>query len=182
MILHDTPLDGLLHIAPRVFGDQRGFFMETWHSERYRDIGIPRPFVQDNLSFSRKGILRGLHYQLNHPQGKLVMAITGAIFDVAVDIRKRSPDFGKWYGVILSEENRHQLFVPEGFAHGFCVLSETAHVCYKCTDLYHPEDEGGVLYNDPGIGISWPVTDVTLSDKDRVNLPLAAIAPERLPD
>jgi dTDP-4-dehydrorhamnose 3,5-epimerase len=162
-----TSLEGLLIIEPDVFGDTRGYFLETYHQRRYQSAGLDTTFVQDNLSFSKKGTLRGLHFQITHPQAKLVQAITGKIFDVAVDIRPESPTFGKWSGAMLSEENKRQLFIPGGFAHGFCVLSEIAHVFYKCSDYYSPEDEGGILWSDPAIAIDWPVKDPMLSDKDQ---------------
>jgi dTDP-4-dehydrorhamnose 3,5-epimerase len=154
-------------IKPVVFQDTRGFFMETFHHRKYRDSGIDRVFVQDNFSRSQKNTLRGLHYQLRYPQGKLIYALNGEIFDVVVDIQQGSPTFGKWEGFILSEENRHQLFVPEGYAHGFCVLSEVADVVYKCTDFYAPNDDFGVLWSDPAIGIDWPVKEPLLSEKDK---------------
>jgi dTDP-4-dehydrorhamnose 3,5-epimerase len=166
-----TDLPGVLIIEPAVHGDARGFFQETYHALRYSEAGIALPFVQDNHSRSGHGILRGLHYQREHPQGKLVRVTQGAAFDVAVDIRKGSPSFGKWIGVTLSEDNFLQLYVPPGFAHGFCTLSERVDFLYKCTDYYYPEDEQGVLWNDPDIGIDWPDVGVEfrLSDKDRGN-------------
>ncbi len=163
----ETDLPGVLLIDPRVFEDSRGFFMETFHQKKYADAGIDHSFIQDNYSHSTRGTLRGLHYQLNHPQGKLVYVITGEIYDVAVDIRRGSPGFGKWTGQYLSDKNRRQIFVPEGFAHGFCVLSETADVLYKTTDLYNPDDEYGVLWSDPSIGIDWPIEVPEVSDKDK---------------
>ena len=166
-------------VEPNVIHDARGFFLETYHRDKYAAGGIPETFVQDNQSFSRKGVLRGLHAQLRHPQGKLVRAIIGEIFDVAVDIRPDSPTFGRWVGAVLSEENAHQLYVPPGFAHGFCVLSDVAHVQYKCTDVYQPGDEIGVVWNDPEIGIDWPVGDPVLNDKDR-NAPRLAEIVQRL--
>ena len=162
-----TSLEGLLIIEPDVFGDTRGYFFETYHQRRYQSAGLDTTFVQDNLSFSKKNTLRGLHFQITHPQAKLVQAITGEIFDVAVDIRPESPTFGKWSSALLSEENKRQLFIPGGFAHGFCVLSESAHVAYKCSDYYSPGDEGGILWSDPAIAIDWPVKDPMLSDKDQ---------------
>ena len=162
-----TNLEGVLLIEPKVFGDQRGFFMETFQAERYRQSGIDVEFVQDNLSCSTRGVLRGLHYQLNFPQAKLVSVIRGEVFDVVVDIRKGSPSYGQWYGAVLNGENHRQLYVPHGFAHGFCVLSETVYFQYKCTDYYHPEDEIGVIWNDPAIGIEWPIDDPVLSVKDQ---------------
>jgi dTDP-4-dehydrorhamnose 3,5-epimerase len=140
--------------------------METWQAERYRKADIPGPFVQDNYSYSSHGVLRGLHYQLQHPQGKLVYVFQGEVFDVAVDIRRGSPTFGRWVGEILSGDNHHQMYIPPGFAHGFCVLSETAHVLYKCTDVYTPGDEYGLRWDDPSLGIAWPVSHPVLSAKD----------------
>ncbi|HJX28635.1 MAG TPA: dTDP-4-dehydrorhamnose 3,5-epimerase [Thermoanaerobaculia bacterium] len=166
-------------VEPNVIHDARGFFLETYHRDKYAAGGIPETFVQDNQSFSRKGVLRGLHAQLQHPQGKLVRAIIGEIFDVAVDIRPGSPTFGRWVGAVLTEGNAQQLYVPPGFAHGFCVLSDIAHVQYKCTDVYHPGDEIGVVWNDPEIGIDWPVGDPVLNDKDR-NAPRLAEIVQRL--
>lgn len=163
----ETTIPGVFIIEPDVFGDKRGFFMETWKASRYEEIGIREPFVQDNLSFSTRGVLRGLHYQHPHEQGKLVSVVQGEVFDVAVDIRVGSPSFGQWFGVTLSGDNHRQFWVPPGFAHGFCVLSETAYFTYKCTDIYTPSAEGGIAWNDPDIGIEWPLTDVTLSDKDQ---------------
>lgn len=159
-------LSGLVIVEPDVFRDSRGFFLETYHAEKYRAGGIATAFVQDNHSRSTKGTLRGLHAQLAKPQGKLVRAIEGEIFDVAVDIRRNSPTFGQWEAVVLSADNFRQLYVPPGFLHGFCVLSETAQVEYKCTDFYDPSGELGVRWNDPRIGIDWPITDPTLSAKD----------------
>ncbi len=166
-----TPIAGVLLIKPKVWRDARGFFVETWQQERYKAAGIGLPFVQDNHSRSTRGILRGLHFQRAFPQGKLVSVARGSVFDVAVDIRPGSPTYGQWYGCELTEENQHQLWVPPGLAHGYCVLSEVADFNYKCTDLYHPEDEGGIRWNDPDLGIAWPVSDPMLSAKDMV-LPL----------
>jgi dTDP-4-dehydrorhamnose 3,5-epimerase len=163
----ETHLPGVLLIEPKVFKDSRGFFMETFHQKKYAEAGIDHAFIQDNYSHSTRGTLRGLHYQLKHPQAKLVYVITGEIYDVAVDIRRGSPGFGKWVGQYLSDKNRRQIFVPEGFAHGFCVISETADVLYKTTDLYNPDDEYGVLWSDPTIGIDWPVEAPIVSDKDK---------------
>ena len=162
----NTKLTGVVMVEPAVFEDPRGYFLETYHAGKYAEGGIAGPFVQDNFSHSVRGTLRGLHYQLKHAQGKLVMALEGRIFDVAVDIRKGSPTFGQWAGVELSGENKRQLYVPPGFAHGFCVLSETADVLYKCTDVYSPQDERGIIWNDPTLGIQWPVADPLLSRKD----------------
>lgn len=166
-----TELQEVLLIEPRVFEDPRGFFMESYHQHKFDEAGIDARFVQDNHSRSCRGTLRGLHYQLEHAQGKLVRVVSGEVFDVAVDIRKGSPTFGRWMGVILSDENRLQLYVPPGFAHGFCTLSESADFEYKCTDFYAPEDEHGIRWNDPDIGVTWPDMDYILSDKDE-NSPL----------
>ena len=162
-----TEIPGVSIIEPGVFEDSRGLFKETYERNRYADAGIAEEFVQDNLSRSCRGTLRGLHYQRQHPQGKLVQVFRGEIFDVAVDLRRNSPQFGKWVGVILSESNHRQFYVPEGFAHGFCVLSETADVFYKCTDFYHPEHERTLLWNDPDVNIQWPLqAEPILSEKD----------------
>lgn len=177
-----TSLAGMVIIEPKVFGDQRGFFIETWNRKKYVEIGIDIDFVQDNLSFSSKGVVRGLHYQYPNTQGKLVYVLSGEVFDVAVDIRKDSPTFGKWESVVLSGENKKQLYVPEGFAHGFCVLSETALFAYKCTDFYNPSVEGGLLWNDSEIGIVWPVSDPILSEKDKVYPTLSELVACGLPD
>ncbi|MDI6619041.1 MAG: dTDP-4-dehydrorhamnose 3,5-epimerase [Clostridiales bacterium] len=165
-------IDGLYVIQPRVFGDSRGYFMETYNYNEFKEAGLGMIFVQDNQSKSRKGVLRGLHFQKQHPQGKLVRVISGEVFDVAVDIRKGSRTFGKWQGVILSAENKKQFYISEGFAHGFLVLSDEAEFVYKCTDFYHPEDEGGIIWNDPDIGIKWPlenIDNVILSEKDTIS-------------
>ena len=176
-----APLQGVLIIETRSFEDNRGFFMETYHQKRYIEAGIDRIFVQDNLSHSLRGTLRGLHYQHPHAQAKLVQAIKGEIFDVAVDIRRGSSTFGEWTGVNLSDENKRQLYIPEGLAHGFCVLSETADVLYKCTDFYAPDDEGGILWSDAGLAIDWPIADPLVSDKDSQCICLSDVPPERLP-
>ncbi|MEW6683039.1 MAG: dTDP-4-dehydrorhamnose 3,5-epimerase [Nitrospirota bacterium] len=167
MNVKETPLAGLLVIEPKVFRDSRGFFWETYHARRYAEAGITGPFVQDNTSHSVKGTLRGLHYQLKRPQGKLVWVVRGEVFDVAVDIRRSSPTFGKWHGERLSGEEPRQFYIPPGFAHGFCVLSDSADFMYKCTNLYAPDDERGILWNDPEIGIAWPVSQPVLSAKDQ---------------
>ena len=172
----ETGIKDLYVVEPTVFGDNRGYFMETYNDEfipyvKHLDV-TPAEFVQDNQSRSKKGVLRGLHFQKKNPQGKLVRCLEGEVFDVAVDLRKDSETYGKWYGVILSEENKKQFYVPEGFAHGFAVLTETATFAYKCTRLYDPTDEGGLLWNDPDIGIDWNVpesTEVLLSEKDKNN-------------
>jgi dTDP-4-dehydrorhamnose 3,5-epimerase len=161
-----TELPGLVVVEPQVFGDDRGFFMETFHRPKFAGAGIDVEFVQDNHSSSRFGVLRGLHYQLTRPQGKLVRAVRGAIFDLAVDMRRHSPTFGRWFACELSEANRRQLYVPPGFAHGFCVTSELAEVIYKCTDVYLPNDERTVLWNDPTLAIRWPISEPTISAKD----------------
>lgn len=179
MLIHQTPLPGLLLIEPKVFGDARGFFLETYREERLAKFNVPA-FVQDNHSRSARGVLRGLHYQLGRPQGKLVMAARGAVFDVAVDIRKDSKTFGQWYGVELNEENHLQLYVPPGFAHGFCVLSDMADFLYKCTQYYAPETERGIIWNDPDIGIDWPLSAPMLSAKDGQALRLKDVSPEEL--
>jgi len=176
-----TELEGVLIVEPDVFQDRRGYFMETYHQKRYAASGIDKPFVQDNLSYSVKGTLRGLHYQIHHEQGKLIQVIRGEIFDVAVDIRQGSPTFGQWTFARLSESNRLQIYVPEGFAHGFCVLSEDALVMYKCTNFYEPGAERGVLWSDPGLGISWPVQEPLLSPKDSVSPKLEEIPIADLP-
>jgi dTDP-4-dehydrorhamnose 3,5-epimerase len=176
-----TSLDGVLIVEPNVFKDQRGFFLELYHQRRYADCGINAVFVQDNMSFSVKETLRGLHYQYPHAQAKLVQVIKGKIFDVAVDIRRGSPTFGQWYGVYLSGENGRQLFIPEGFAHGFCVLSDTATLTYKCTDFYAPDDEGGILWSDPDLDIDWPMPNPLLSPKDSGYPCLCDVSSERLP-
>jgi len=182
MKINKTNLEGVLHIEPKVFGDARGFFLETYNKERYTDAGFPDvEFVQDNHSKSSKGVLRGLHFQLEHPQGKLVQVATGSVFDVVVDIRVGSPTFGQWYGCELNEDNHHQLWVPPKFAHGFCVLSETADFIYKCTDYYRPEDEGGLLWDDVAVGIDWPLGSPLLSDKDKAYSCLADISQSLLP-
>jgi dTDP-4-dehydrorhamnose 3,5-epimerase len=177
-----TPIEGPIIIEPRVFSDARGWFMETYRRNRYQDAGIDRTFVQDNLSFSVRGTLRGLHFQITRPQAKLVQALSGEVFDVAVDIRPGSPSFGRWVGAHLSGESGKQFFIPEGFAHGFCVLSETAHFAYKCSAYYAPEDEGGILWSDPAIGIEWPAEAPIVSDKDSAFPLLAELPPERLYD
>jgi dTDP-4-dehydrorhamnose 3,5-epimerase len=167
MRFRPTELPDVILVEPEVHRDQRGFFLETYHARKYAEGGIPGPFVQDNHSRSVKGTLRGLHAQRRHPQGKLVRAIDGEMFDVAVDIRRGSATFGRWVGVRLSGENFRQLYIPPGFAHGFCVLSEIVHVEYKCTDFYHAEDEIGIAWDDPQIGITWPLSDPIISAKDR---------------
>ena len=181
MKILQASLEGVLIVEPDVFGDNRGFFMETYQEKKYMEAGIRSRFVQDNLSYSVQGTLRGLHYQHPHGQAKLVHVIEGEIFDVAVDIRCGSPAFGKWTGVHLSNENRRQLYIPEGFAHGFCVLSKTAFVIYKCSDFYTADSERLVLWCDPDLGIKWPVKDPLLSEKDSKYVLLKNAPPEHLP-
>lgn len=154
--VNTTPIEGLYIIEPTVHGDSRGYFMETYNQRDMEEVGLDMVFVQDNQSMSTKGVLRGLHFQINHPQGKLVRVIKGRVFDVAVDYRKDSSTYLQWFGVELTEENKKQFYISPGFAHGFLVLSDTAEFCYKCTDFYHPNDEGGLAWNDPKIGIEWP--------------------------
>lgn len=173
-----TSIEGVIVVDVKAYGDDRGYFMETYKKPDFVAGGIDVDFVQDNQSSSTKGVLRGLHFQINHPQSKLVRVVSGEVFDVAVDLREGSPTYGKWEGVILSAENKRQFFIPRGFAHGFLVLSDTAEFCYKCDDVYHPNDEGGLMWNDPAIGIKWPAmqgdaefdeSKVLLSDKDKVH-------------
>lgn len=163
------PIEGLYEIEPKVFGDSRGCFFESWSERDFKSFGLDMHFVQDNQSHSVKGVLRGVHYQKSFPQGKLVRVIQGEVFDVAVDIRKESPTYGKWHGVVLTEKRNNMFYMPEGFAHGFLVMSDTAIFTYKCTNFYHPEDEGGFMWNDPQLGIAWPDigTEYVLSDKDK---------------
>jgi dTDP-4-dehydrorhamnose 3,5-epimerase len=171
-----TEIPDVLIVEPRVFRDPRGFFKETYQRNRYAEAGIGADFVQDNISQSRCGTLRGLHFQVQHPQAKLVQALSGRIFDVAVDLRPNSPTFGRWVGTELNDENHHQMFVPAGFAHGFCVMSDAADLFYKCSDFYYPEHERTLLWNDPDVGIRWPLEiEPVLSDKDRRGTPLAEI-------
>lgn len=176
-----TPLEipDVVLVEPDVFGDARGFFTETFNARKYEAGGIARVFVQDNFSYSLRGTLRGLHFQSRAPQAKLVFVLSGEVFDVAVDVRRSSPTFGRWCGRVLSGENHRQMFIPEGFAHGFCVLSESAQFLYKCSALYDPSDDCGVAWNDPAIGIEWPLAAPTLSEKDR-RLPLLRDVPQAL--
>lgn len=170
IVVETCEIEGLKVITPTVFGDARGYFMETYQYEDFKAAGIDPVFVQDNQSASKKGVLRGLHFQINHPQDKLVRVIRGEVYDVAVDLRKDSATFGKWYGVLLSEENKKQFYIPKGFAHGFLVLSDYAEFCYKCSDFYHPNDEGGLKFDDPAIGVQWPIPEgmeLVMSDKDK---------------
>ena len=165
----ETRLPGVYILEPQVFGDQRGYFMETYKRPDFVAGGIDVEFVQDNQSSSTKGVLRGLHFQIEHPQSKLVRVVKGEVFDVCVDLRESSPTYGKWEGCLLSAENKRQFFIPRGFAHGFLVLSDIAEFCYKCDDVYHANDEGGYMFDDPAFGIEWPAVDceLNLSDKDR---------------
>ena len=170
-----TGIEGLVVVEPKVFGDNRGYFMETYNYNDFKAAGLDMVFVQDNQSKSKKGVLRGLHFQKKNPQGKLVRVVSGEVYDVAVDLRRGSDTYGKWYGVLLTAENKKQFYVPEGFAHGFVVMSETAEFVYKCTRFYDPSDEGGLMWNDPEIGIDWPVpenAELLLSEKDQHHQPL----------
>ncbi len=176
-----TSIPEVIVFIPPVFTDSRGYFLETYQQQKYAEAGISQPFVQDNQSYSTKNVLRGLHFQLRQPQGKLVRVTQGSVFDVAIDIRKNSPTFGKWHGEILSAENKKQMYIPENFAHGFCVLSDSAEFVYKCTDFYVPGDESGLIWNDEQLGIKWPIEQPILSDKDAV-LPSLDEVLELLPD
>ena len=171
MKITQTELPGVLILEPEVFFDSRGYFLETYNQERYAAAGLKLKFVQDNMSYSSRGVLRGLHFQNPHAQGKLVQVLVGEVWDVAVDTRSGSQTYGRWTAITLSGENKRQFYIPPGFAHGFCVLSDTALFTYKCTDFYHPECDGGVRWNDPDIGIAWPVANPILSEKDK-QLPL----------
>ena len=169
-VFNKTEIEGVFVIEPKVFGDNRGFFMETYKQSDFEEAGLKYNFIQDNQSRSHKGVLRGLHYQKKYPQAKLVRVIQGEVFDVAVDLRKGSPTYGKWVGAILSAENKKMFLIPRGFAHGFLVLSDTAEFVYKCDEVYHPEDEGGIMWIDPDVGISWPLEgEPSLSEKDKVH-------------
>ena len=179
MKIIETSLPGVLILEPKLHGDSRGFFLESYREDTLKELGINERFIQDNHSRSTRGILRGLHYQLTQPQGKLVRVASGAVFDVAVDVRRGSPTFGQWYGATLDEESMRMMYIPSGFAHGFVVLSNTADFIYKCTDYYHPQSEQGILWNDPAIGIEWPIEDVQLSERD-INNPLLKDQSEEL--
>jgi dTDP-4-dehydrorhamnose 3,5-epimerase len=176
-----TSIPEVIVFVPSVFTDSRGYFLETYQQQKYAEAGIAKAFVQDNQSYSTKNVLRGLHFQLRHPQGKLVRVTQGSVFDVAIDIRKNSPTFGKWHGEILSAENKKQMYIPENFAHGFCVLSNSAEFVYKCTDFYVSGDESGLIWDDKQLGIKWPIEQPILSDKDAA-LPSLADVLELLPD
>jgi dTDP-4-dehydrorhamnose 3,5-epimerase len=180
MNVRHCELPGLLILEPKVFGDARGFFMETWNHRRYQEAGIGAGFVQDNISVSRRGILRGLHFQNPNAQGKLVSVLQGEVFDVAVDLRRNLPTFGRWHGLLLSGENKIQFYIPPGFAHGFLVLSDTAMFHYKCTAYYSAKDELAIRWDDPDLGIHWPLKDPTISEKDAKGLRLRDIPPDRL--
>jgi dTDP-4-dehydrorhamnose 3,5-epimerase len=182
MKVSETALPGVLLVEPSVFGDERGFFLETYQADRYAAAGIPGPFVQDNVSRSRRGVLRGLHYQHPDAQGKLVQVLDGEVYDVAVDVRWGSPTFGRWVGLLLSSTTKQQLYIPAGFAHGFVVTSDHALFVYKCTTLYRAEHDRSVLWSDPAIGIAWPSEDVQLSAKDRAAPVLGSLAPQLLPE
>jgi dTDP-4-dehydrorhamnose 3,5-epimerase len=182
MNIKETAIAGILIVEPDVFSDGRGYFLETWNKERYEKSGIRCPFVQYNRSFSRKGVLRGLHYQYPQSQSKLVQVVSGEVFDVAVDIRRNSPTFGQWVGAVLSETNHKQMYIPSGFAHGYCVTSETAVFSYKCSDFYNPACEGGIMWNDSDIDIDWPMKEPILSAKDAGFPRLGDIAVEKLPE
>lgn len=173
MQFETTPLPGVVVVEPQVFNDKRGFFMETYHHSKFATAGIDAQFLQDNHSYSRRGALRGLHYQFDHPQGKLVRAIRGEVFDVAVDLRRNSPSFGEWFGTLLSADNRRQLYIPPGLAHGFCVLSDEAEVVYKATDVYHPGDEHTIRWDDAELNIAWPADNPIVSEKDAAGAPFA---------
>jgi dTDP-4-dehydrorhamnose 3,5-epimerase len=181
MKVTDAGLPGILILEPKFIGDERGFFMETWQRERYAGCGLPAEFVQDNVSFSRKGVLRGLHFQNPFRQGKLLFVLRGEVFDVAVDVRLGSPTFGKWFGMTLSSAERRQLYIPPGFAHGFCVISDEALFAYKCTERYDASSEQGILWSDPDIGIAWPCANPTLSERDKLHPRLSEIDERRLP-
>ena len=177
-----TAVDGVVIVDARSFGDDRGSFMETYKRPDFLAGGIDAEFVQDNQSSSTRGVLRGLHFQINHPQAKLVRVVSGEVYDVALDLRPGSPTFGRWEGVVLSGENHRQLFVPRGFAHGFCVLSDSAVFCYKCDDVYHPDDEGGIAWDDPELAVAWPLpqgVEPVLSEKDRHHPSFSAWRTER---
>lgn len=181
MNVTQTRLPGVLLVEPAVYRDDRGYLTEVWNQQRYDNAGLSASFVQDNLSSSRRGVLRGLHYQWPAAQGKLVSVLHGEVFDVAVDIRTDSPTYGQWVGATLSSENRHQIYIPEGFAHGFVVVSETALVLYKCTHIYTPSDEAGIAWNDPALDIAWPITEPILAPKDASAPRLADVPNHRRP-
>jgi dTDP-4-dehydrorhamnose 3,5-epimerase len=181
MNIKEVKIQGILIIEPDVFKDERGFFLETWNKERYEKIGIQYSFVQDNISFSKKGILRGLHFQYPQPQGKLIQVLSGQVIDIAVDIRIGSPTYGQWHSEILSNVNLRQMYAPPGFAHGYCVMSESAIFSYKCTDFYNPNTERGIIWNDPDLNINWPIEEPVLSPKDAKYPMLKDLPPDKLP-
>ena len=181
MNFKETKIQGVLILEPDVFKDKRGYFLETWNKERYEKNGIPYSFVQDNISFSKKGILRGLHFQYPQPQGKLIQVLSGKVIDIAADIRIGSPTYGKWHSEILSDTNHKQMFVPSGFAHGYCVMSESAIFSYKCTDFYNPATEHGIIWNDPDLNIDWQIEEPVLSPKDAKYPRLKDLSPDELP-
>ena len=182
MKVTETKLPGVLIFEPDVYSDKRGFFLETWRSTHYENAGVKDPFVQDNVSFSKKGVLRGLHYQYPQSQGKLVQVLSGSVTDVAVDIRAGSPTFGRWISEVISDINHKQVYIPPGFAHGYCVTSETALFLYKCTEFYYPATEHGIIWNDPDLNIDWSVTEPALSPKDAKYPKLKDIPPDKLPN
>ena len=182
MTVTETTIPGVLLVDPVVHGDARGFFVERYHAARYAEVGVGPAFVQDNHSRSGRGVLRGLHFQKRHPQGKLVEVLAGRLFDAVVDVRPGSPTFGRWEGFTLDAADHRQLWVPPGLAHGFCVLSDQVDLLYKCTDVYRPEDEGGLAWDDPDVGVEWPVGATLLSEKDRALPRLRDLGPSDLPD
>lgn len=181
MNVKETKLAGVLVLEPNVFSDERGFFLETWKSTRYENAGIEGPFVQDNVSFSNKGVLRGLHFQYPQAQGKLVQVLSGQVVDVAVDVRVGSSTFGHWVSEVLSDANHRQIYIPPGFAHGYCVTSQTAVFLYKCTDFYNSATESGIIWNDPDLNIDWPIKEPVLSPKDANYSRLKDLSPDKLP-
>jgi len=182
MKVKETKLAGVLVLEPDVFSDERGFFLETWNSARYENAGIEGPFVQDNISFSKRGVLRGLHFQYPQSQGKLIQILSGEVVDIAVDIRIGSPTFGQWVSEVLSDANHRQIYIPPGFAHGYCVTSQTAIFSYKCTDYYNPATENGIIWNDPDLNIDWPIKKPILSPKDKEYPRLKDFQPDKLPN
>ncbi len=182
MNVKETKLAGVLVLEPDVFSDERGFFLETWNSASYENAGIEGPFVQDNVSFSKRGVLRGLHFQYSQSQGKLIQILSGGVVDIVVDIRKGSPTFSQWVSEELSDANHRQMYIPPGFAHGFCVISDTAVFSYKCTDYYNPATENGIIWNDPDLNIDWPIKEPILSPKDKEYPRLKDFRPDKLPD
>ena len=182
MNVKETKLAGVLVLEPNVFSDERGFFLETWNSARYENAGIEGPFVQDNVSFSKRGVLRGLHFQHPQSQGKLVQVLSGQVVDVAVDVRVGSPTFGHWVSEVLSDTNHRQIYISPGFAHGYCVTSDTVVFSYKCTDFYNSATESGIIWNDPDLNIDWPIKEPILSPKDKEYPRLKDFPPGKLPD